>query len=543
MKTLHDGIPTLSAALLAVEDILSGNRSAVVAGQSRLYFFPDVQPLLEILNPNVVQEGGTSDAADKAAAARKDLLNADLSLSDAVADVNKYQNQLINLKEQLRQAQAQQKSASFLFGKTSSLVNRLTDRLDGAQKDATQKSGHLNSSDPLKNAPAEQAKNKPASVNSHLDTAKQANDNAQKDPNAAQQNLDTLQDQQQGLPAPIKAAQAALEAAQATVNRLRNATIVATQDESDAFAAARDHAPHLRTTAIPGSSDPAHRAEIFGFTDSFTVFIRGTKSDVDRVKQIINEFDQPAPQARITLWSLQLNSAGDHNNASTKRFNHALEQFETQLSNNRALAAASPSLLRDPVDKQINSTNDCDHAPVNDKMTVDEIARIERMYCFYNEQVLNALGLRPENEDFAPISKWTLPDPAGTTTLGESLMILSLCKRSLRLQAWNDFTTNLHERLTSLNLPPACLSHDKRCPPPRFPFGNENDNFSLTTRVLNLDDDSPEDPLTPPQFRIAHGLESWHLRRVIDRVEFLFAQLQHSTARRTPQTTTFTSRV
>lgn len=529
MKGLRDGLPALSGALVEVEDVLSGDRSAWIADQIRLYYFTDVERLVQILNSAVTKEGGVSEAADKAAAARKDLLNADLTLSDAQADVNKYQNQLLNLKEQLRQAQAQQKSTSFLFGKTSSLVNRLTGRSEAAQRDATQKSGDLNSPDPLKKAAAEQAKNKADSINSQLDTAKQANDNAQKDRDASQQNLDTIQDQQQGLPAQIKAAQAALEAAQAMVNKLRNATIVAAQDESDAFAAARDQTPYLKTIAIPGSSDPAHRVEIYGFTDSKSVFIRGAKSDVGKVKQIINGFDQPAPQARITLWSLQLNSAGDHNNASTKRFNQALQQVETELSNNRALVAASLSLLRDAVNEQVNLSAGCEFPLDTTEWTLDQAARAKRVYCFYNDEVLNALALRTDNDNFRYISQWTLPDPAGTTTLGETLMVLSLGKRCLRQNAWNKFTSNLDTRLKNLNLPCGTVAKDKgTCP--RIPFQDDKDNFMLTTRVLNLDGNAEEDGLTPAQVEIVHGLESWSLKHIVDRAQFLYAQLQGVTA-------------
>jgi hypothetical protein len=487
VKKLHDAHVTFSTAIVTVEDDLSGNRSQWIADQVRLYYFTDVQRLLRILNPDVTEEGGVAEAADKAAAARKDLLNADLTLADAQADVNKYQTQLLNLKEQLRQAQAQQKSASFLFGKTSSLVNRLNDRLTSTQSDASQKSGDLNSTDPLKKAAAEQAKSKSDSLSSQRDSAKQANDNAQKQNDAAQQNLDTLQDQQQGLPAQIKAAQAALEDAQATVNKLRNAAIVAAQDESDAFAAARDHTPHLRTTPIGTSTDPARRVELFGFTDSKTIFIRGLKSDVDVVKGLIARFDQPSPQARITIWSLQLNSAGDpNNNKATLRFNGALSRMETELAATRGLVAASLSLLRETVSEHVNSddVNKC-AASISATEFNEESLRICRMKNFYEDEVLWRLAGNPTDiKAFGPVSRRSIPDPASVTTLGEALMVLSLAKKDLRQPILCEFEQKLKNTLSNLGLFTAeDFKHSKTNPLSAIESGG---HFTLMEQALGI---------------------------------------------------------
>jgi len=538
VKNLHDQDGSLSTARVPLEDDLSGDRSQWVADSIRLYYFTDVPRLIEILNPDVVQEGGVSEAADKAAAARKDLLNADLSLSDAQAEVNKYQNQLLNLKEQLRQAQAQQQSTAFLFNKTSSLVNRLTGRLSGAQDDANQKSADLNSSDPLKKAAAEQAKTKAESLSSQLDSAKQANDDAQKNRDAAQQNLNTLQDQQQGLPAQIKAAQASLEDAQATVNKLRNASIVAAQNESEAFAAARDHTPHLKTVPVAGSTDPAHRVEIFGFTDSKTIFLRGSRPDVDAVKGIVAQFDQPSPQARISIWSLQLNSAGNPNdNKATQRFNTALSRIETELAATRGLVAAALSLLRETIGKHVNNdaVNACAAAVPTNAFSSDSL-RVCRLLNFYEEEVLWRLAGKPDDPGiFGPVSRRTIPDPAAVTTLGEGLMVLSLAKRELRRTILCEFESNLGGSLSGLGLyDPADYEDSKNNPLTAIGNGGR---FALLERALGVSCGAAPPPppsghtsqLTSRQFELIHALRARaavNLTKSIETLALRLAEVQ-----------------
>src|SRR5262249_25234953 len=253
------------------------------------------------------------------------------------------------------QAQAASKAKSILFGKTGGLVNRLTSKQSDAQSNFEELSqgSKENPGDPIAKAKADAAKKRVDDLSAQLTQARETNTNAQKDNDAAQQRLQAVQDEKDGLPAQIAEAKEALSQAQAAVAQKRKASFLAAQEESEAFAFARDHASHLKTRPIGSSTDPARRVEIYGFDDSKFVFLRGRESDIELVKKIIAGFDQPAPQARVTLWSLELNSVGSNlrNNDATRRFNRALGAIENDLATLRALNAASLSLLRDSINE------------------------------------------------------------------------------------------------------------------------------------------------------------------------------------------------
>src|SRR5215471_11421896 len=63
-----------------------------------------------------------------------------------------------------------------------------------------------------------------------------------------------------------------------------------------------------------------------------------------------------------------------------------------------------------------------------------------RIRAFFNQQVLLELGDSLPNQDsFKTVSRLTVPDPAGTTTLGEALLILSLAKPQMRENVLKEF--------------------------------------------------------------------------------------------------------
>jgi hypothetical protein len=63
------------------------------------------------------------------------------------------------------------------------------------------------------------------------------------------------------------------------------------------------------------SIHPVKRCQIFGFDNSHVIFVRGAQDDIDAVREIVAEFDRPAPQALIKLYTLQLNGSDPNNMA------------------------------------------------------------------------------------------------------------------------------------------------------------------------------------------------------------------------------------
>lgn len=489
-----------------------------------MYYFTDVERLLEILNPNVDREGGSEEAKAAAGQARKALTEAELAVADAQADVNKYQTRVLTLDEELRQLRADNKAKEMLFGKTGGLVNRLTEKQTNAQSEYNdlKAKSEQNPDDPIAKAKADQAKKRQDDLSAHLEDAKETNANAEKDKDAAAQRLETGEDEKDGLPAKRAEAQEALEQAQANVSQKRKASFLAAQEESEAFALARDHASHLKTRPLASSTDPTRRVEIYGFDDSKSIFLRGKREDIDKVKEIIAGFDQPSPQARITLWSLELNSAGNKNNRTTKRFNEALNLIENDLAITRGLIAASLSLLRDAVNNQVNTATCPEASQLNPASPEDQ--RLRRILCFYAPQVLYSLGWDPAQPDeFRTVGKWMAPDPAGTTTLGEALLVLSLGRRTQRTAAWTAFETSLNTSLPDLKKNLLAEHKGSEWTP-------ENDlktGFLLTKRTLGLDS-APlnDDEMTAAQLEIVRALVKAGLGNLKRKGDMLFAELR-----------------
>lgn len=123
--------------------------------------------------------------------------------------------------------------------------------------------------------------------------------------------------------------------------------LLAARAESDAFAFARDNFPFLFASADLSSPDPAKRVMLYAFNDSKTIFMRGTPKDLALVKHTIAVFDRPAPQARLTLWTFEIDAdaSGKTNQKAAESLNKSMEIVDEELSQTRALENTTLSLL------------------------------------------------------------------------------------------------------------------------------------------------------------------------------------------------------
>lgn len=180
---------------------------------------------------------------------------------------------------------------------------------------------------------------------------------------------------------------------------------------------------------------------------------------------------RPAPQARLNLWTLELNSTADTNGA--KKFNKALTRVENELSRTRSKIAAALSYLRDCINEEVNAIalkklRDLERARISNGFGPDnqqvyvvpqdaEDLRWARLY-FYQKEVLMRLGFDPEKVTLESrgqstvVSFRALPDPAGATTLGEALIILSLANPASRYEILKKYSEGVGEKLLDLNL-------------------------------------------------------------------------------------------
>ncbi len=457
-----------------------------------LYYFTDIPNLMKALNPAMYEIRDVGGLRDQSERLRRDLNEADILLPDAQAEVSDLNTRLKNLREELRVAEAKYLSSNDLFSIADRKLKELTSRTNPDAGRVTRET--------------------------------QRKEDLDKDNKANKENRDRLKNEQTGLPSKISAAEDRLLLAQERVRRARTNTLLLAQTESEAFAKARDNEAVYVAPIIGTTRDPLKKVFMFAFGNRKMIFIRGLKENVDKAKAAIALFDRPAPQARLTLWTLELNSTADYNGA--KKFARVLPIIENELANSRSRIAASLSFLRDSINKKVNEI-------ANGKLTMagadtsDRGIRWARMH-FYQKSVLLRLGF-----DFGsaanpnPIAEMMLPDPAGTTTLGEALVVLSLASQDNREKVLKDFEKDLNGELTKLGLPPSRFTPPTSgCDPTSSPLLN-NCWFASVNRAMSKDiSQNGEYNYTSQQKEIIDAIIKSNSIRVIAKLEELLKALK-----------------
>lgn len=413
-----------------LKETLLGNVAEWVSDQISLYYFPDVERIMKVLNSGTTSNVRDPQARSKATDARTALTRADLDVIDARTEVSNAQRRLQEIQEEQRQAQANFAS----FDKIVTLMTRSLSRLQTRQTTAqtalaTAQSAHEAApNDPIKQAAFDKAKREKDDLDSQVQKSTDQLTDNQKDRTDAEQRVNALKQEKGDLPTRLQNAKDRLQQAQNLGNETRRQAILRAQEENEAFAKARDSSPFFSATPVPGSIDPALRVQMYAYPDSKTIFLRGKREDVDRVKEIISLFDLPVPQARLTLWTLELNSEASREGA--KKFNQALKIVEDVLSRRRIQIAACLSILRDCINKEVKvAVDSCKDAKCDPK---------EKRFHLYASEFRTS-------RSFLLQGGFDLPDPAGTTTLGEALMVLSMADHSHKAHILQDVERRIRE--------------------------------------------------------------------------------------------------
>lgn len=491
----------LKVQLTVVEDIVAGDYNQFTEANVSLYYFTDVPRLMQILNPATYEIGGIKGLREQAAEQRRKLTEAELSLADAQAEVSISQRRVEELQEELRQSRAEQGLKETLFKSVSSRLRNSQARKQQSDKDLEKAKAAADAAadDPVKKAALDRETSKNNRLAVDVEEAQRKNDDAQREKTAADERFNGLKDEQTGLPPKIQAAKDKLQAAQSEVIRQRKAAFLLAQDESNAFARARDNAPYWYAPAIGSSTDPAKRVKMYAYADSKTIFIRGKKDDVERVKKTISRLDSPSPQARLTLWTLELSGKVERHGKDDVF--KALQIIEGELSATRAQSNAALSFLRDCIHKKVDEVAKSRlSADARDRITrglatdSDTLDLYVNRFYFYDPEVRLKLGFSPENlripnpdpkKPILPKAELPLPDPSRTTTLGESLMVLSLAQRQYGKDIMKDFADNVKQVLINLKLPRPSYLRDGD----KWPRIQESEKwFSSSRRALGLDD-------------------------------------------------------
>ena len=437
---LSKNVEDLRLATADFQELLSGDRSLWVTEKIRLYYFTDIPRLVQTLNSTAKLVGGDADARRRAQERLDRLRAAEDAQSAANGAVAGLKKRVTAIRQQLQAANDQLNAANILARTAASRDAELNRRPEGSVS----------------------AEEKARSAEE-----KQQREDERK---AAQQRADALNDQHNGLAAQLTAAEHDLEIAQEAFERASSTTIRAAQDESAAFAYQRDNAPFWATTAVATSNDPAKRVEITSSTGGENaIFVRGRKEDVASVQDIVAKLDEPAPQARMTLWKIELNS--DATQKGAEKFNNALAIVEEELANTRAKIADTLSMLLGAVsaEAEFASTTskigqsiqrkDCHErnlyaqyfrpdprAAAVSPTETDITGRYQRLkrYSLYSEQVRKELGIEFIDElGFDNPKQFGLKDPGSATTLNEALIVLLLTDRSHRESIMKNFQEGL----------------------------------------------------------------------------------------------------
>ncbi len=251
----------------------------------------------------------------------------------------------------------------------------------------------------------------------------------------AQEDLDRATRQRGAAETALSTAQTALSNAANNVSTqamaLREARAkaqLAAADRLSAFELDRQKLKLWRAVATPTSKDPVQRVEINVYPDSHSLFLRGASADVKVVREIIAKFDTPTPQARITLWTLELNLIGNKGRNALASKSMKIEQPITEARERMSLISAC---FRDSVAQQV-STVEALHPALAQSLDGGRLARS----FFYDPEVAEDLGLNQGQVESYPnyyyFTRWTLPDPAAITTLGEAVIVYVLGTKSNR---------------------------------------------------------------------------------------------------------------
>ena len=503
---LEEEIRRTGVAITLLQDALGGSFENFQADQISLYYFTDVRRLMQALNPATFEMGGHADARELAAQSRRDLTAAELTLAESQGRVNTHQRRLEELKEEQRQAKAQFLSANSLFTTATRKLDELKSRPDKDERRIT--------------------------------AAEQRTADLQAERDAAKERDDELSNEQTGLPAKIAEAKSDLLKAQEKVRETRASIVRLALAESESFASARDNAPFLVATPVANSTDPAKRVLMYAFADSKTLFLRGRPVDLDEVKNIIAGFDRPSPQARMTLWTLELNSTADKD--GSRKFNDALQAIEAELANTRARIATSLSFLRDSINQEVNlvareklgELREFRRKQKLTGVTPQDSAdlRWARLF-FYQNEVRMRLGFfpnaTPEPRSDIYVAHFTLPDPAATSTLGESLLILTLARPESQLRIINNFKEKLKQRIDALSLTSTLNAQQLKDNPDPYKMDVPDTRFSFLRRAMGLDLPAKgEDDTNAVQQEIIRAIQAVGTGRITARFATLLDDLR-----------------
>ncbi len=405
----------LAQAVLLLEESFTGDVDHFVNEQVRLFYFDNVPRLMQTLN------GATTilNPEGRVAVARgqnlqNKLLKSEQELFEKQGRVADLQRQVVVLEEKIRiqgqKVSAAAKTLSGLRSTESELKDKQVETATAKGKkdaDVTRKEQTVTEARQKKDANEEGAAEALVKAEAALADAKKLAAEAKADDDAAtervknqsklveaaegahtnQKNeLDLLTGEKEGKAQNLAAVRSDLSELQTAVAGLRQSIVFQARIEAEAFGTARENTPIYFAPANFRSTDPIKRVMMYAFADSKTLFIRGLPEDVEKALDVIAGFDRPAPQARVTLWTMQLNSRDPN------AINGRVRMINTELRHLRNNITTIQEVLRNSVNKEVNQVaQGMRNLTRGTALELD--ARLNR-YFFYPPEIRERLGFK-----------------------------------------------------------------------------------------------------------------------------------------------------
>lgn len=436
-KALSDTVDQRQVVATLQDPTVGRDASTWTSDYIRLFYFTDIKRLLTTLNPHtrIANPGDLQFQADADDA--RDRLNAKTQeIARILGAVNQMHEQLGQLEDVLAQKKRTADARARQFERAKSNKERIeTEDADSATR-LTEVKGQLKDQEIIRDqaqatiteldakpsplskedaAKLRQSKRDLQGANREitrltaekksieagqarrkgpLAIATRATTDAESAKTAADADLTAAEDATTGARGEYNALRDKLIAGQGELLTARLQVQSLAQAESDAFAKARDNTPYFIAPPGGNETDPVRRVVIYGYGDSNTLFIRGTPQDVLAAKELIAHFDRPAPQARITLYTLQINGTTSTKSTWYNRrvrvnpIDAAMTGVKDELRDLRAAIAIVHETLRESITREVGRAADLSSDVIPELKGYPRLAR----YAFYASEVRKNLG-------------------------------------------------------------------------------------------------------------------------------------------------------
>lgn len=380
-----------------------------------LYYFRDAVRLVKILNPDASLANGAvnPDAADSK---RRVVLEKESDIQKLAATLATLKTQKAGLVEEQARTQTELSTAKVRLEAAKSRRDRLQKQLDdqdvaiaatdaaiaaiGADGDPAKKKA-------LEDKRASQQKTR-ESIDKKLEDQKQVVADAEGETTELKEKLDKNTDTEKGLNQQIAGLEGGIKtAAEAVLDARKDLRLAEFDEDTEISKLARQNPLIVSQPANPRSDDPVRNVWVFAMADRAGLILRGFKEDVDAAEEVIASFDEPAPQARLTVFEMQVNVAQD--NPSRERYASAQQNVLKKLSTLRYASSDATLAFVNAVSGVANQQ-----------------AASQQWTAFYNPDVNKIFNNLP-------------PDPRRFSSFGEAVIFYSLADAVKQRDIWLAF--------------------------------------------------------------------------------------------------------